>query len=1237
MTTHDSLKMTGRDGVSFSPFSRKPPGYIFLVCIWGIYLFGATASITSQKWTALTGNLPPLPNRSNIIIERHKLIRQLGLSKGIRHSNDRWTIVWNYRNIGILIVLLLGLCICIFLGKAYDLAFPFVLGAIISSNGTGGGDFDAAGTWSGGSIPGTNDDAIIVSGDTVTMVQNESINSMEIQSGGDLDGAGYLLVLNGENAAGYAFDHDGTISNALDVLVSTGSNTNIDLAGTSGNVANLEIAMSDTCTFVGNSVLDGSLTVTGGTLVPNSNTDTLTIAGNLQVEGTLGSAGWTGDLRVGGDLSGNGTYTHGNQEVIADGAAVQQIVEGSWAFYDLTVSSGESLSIDDNSSVSVDHILTISASSELKILGGVGITNVQFGTASAAATIDNSGTLIVDTSGGNVEFFGYTTSYHCNLTGAGVYDWDYGVGNTLEWKWLVHKGTDATAKTTGGGGQAIKLMGRVDFWEDFAFELGDTVNFNNQTIGIKKNLSASATMTNRAGLYLLSAGTGTIYGWSGTSLVDYSDGDYSWSGTMILTGTITWGGVAIGALFPYDATSAITLTNGVTIPAGAFFGSDALGMMGDGNPISGWTAAQSWGWIDNAGNLTLPRAILTLTGQTGGYCIQNSGTLTHNNCTLKPSSSTAHQGISNSVNDPLYRLYNNNTYSSTVTFNHDTSLDGIWFTTGTVTEAATGVTVTLTGYTPALGSVGPFTHDELETSGRLKETGTGVFVFNYECPAEVGTSDFRVLYTTSDTQQYNVVDVYVLDAMDRYSRMAEIYLDDPDGAQAANYDIGDPVRIMYHDGTEWITRWRGMCTDINDAMRDGPCAIITCYGFDIWLRKRKITMSFTHRDHSLHELLQVLVQKYTPITWDATLIDTSSNPTTIQIEFQGVTIDEAIGQLLGYSDNEEYFVDDNFKFNVRQRATAFGGSYDAPETYDLDNITDIDIETLGSDEVNRVIVYYGPSLDDMVAREDTARQTDLQTAAGASQPVVIEMEYQRKDITTSAQAIVYADYKLNTKRTQQRGTLHTYDSRDVYPGMITQVTNGYKDDYAVATDFKIISIAYTHSRDEAVLTISEPDLVLPRVSRPGFNRAAGGQKFGEQLVVSGADSSFGMQGTEWDSEADFNLWALGVNEQVNVGGYIECSGATAGAETCTSPWISPGTAKAYVWWWWLARFIITNNDGTIDVYVEGSVMGRVAISDYEDLRALAFDPTEDLRFSIDFTWDGAGTSPTFEYGGIFWK
>jgi len=378
-----------------------------------------------------------------------------------------------------------------------------VCGAVITSTATG--NWNVGATWVGGVAPGTGDDAIIASGHTVTLTAAQLTGSCEIQSGGTLAGGGFTLTCDGENGAGVAFNHDGTISGVLNVVLTLALETLIDIKGTAGNINNL--TTSGALTYIGssNSIIDGNVTIdVGSTLSPaySGNSSTLTIGGNLILNGTLGSGGWTGKLTITGNMSGTGTYIHDNQEVEFDGNT--SLIDGSYTFYDLTFNNNGNTNpgLGTGNSIIVEHTFTIDAASGFRMkLGAGSTTSLTLGTVTAPGTLSNSGTFLQGhiPNAGTINIFAASGSYFANLEGAGVYDWDYGPLSTVHWKWLNHKGTNASAKTTGGGGTIFVLDGDIRFYEDWTVTVGDTFNTATMDIVYDKNVVYDGTIQNATG------------------------------------------------------------------------------------------------------------------------------------------------------------------------------------------------------------------------------------------------------------------------------------------------------------------------------------------------------------------------------------------------------------------------------------------------------------------------------------------------------------------------------------------------------------------------------------------------------------------------------------------------------------------------------------------------------------------------------------------------------------------
>ena len=96
------------------------------------------------------------------------------------------------------------------------------------------GDWNNNATWDCGCVPAAGEDAVIASGTTVTMTNNESITSLTVNTGGTLDNMGNDLTMTGN------LHVDGTILDKGDIFMD-GIGTTISGTGTLTDVKNIDI------------------------------------------------------------------------------------------------------------------------------------------------------------------------------------------------------------------------------------------------------------------------------------------------------------------------------------------------------------------------------------------------------------------------------------------------------------------------------------------------------------------------------------------------------------------------------------------------------------------------------------------------------------------------------------------------------------------------------------------------------------------------------------------------------------------------------------------------------------------------------------------------------------------------------------------------------------------------------------------------------------------------------------
>ena len=235
--------------------------------------------------------------------------------------------------------------------------------AVITSAGTG--NSNSGGTWTGGAVPDLTSDVQILSGHTITLDTTHTWNSLDLQSGGTLDGDGNELTIDGEDGGGLAVDLDGAISGTDTDITLTGSHgTEMDLVASSGNIRNLTINKSgDEARMVGATTISGDVTITAGQLsgqTADHSFGSLTIASGGTYSATSGtttitshSSNWV--------LNNSGTFTHNDGLVHSTQTAVNNAkidMDGD-SLYDLQFTTHpRSTKIESNTTIANDFTLT---------------------------------------------------------------------------------------------------------------------------------------------------------------------------------------------------------------------------------------------------------------------------------------------------------------------------------------------------------------------------------------------------------------------------------------------------------------------------------------------------------------------------------------------------------------------------------------------------------------------------------------------------------------------------------------------------------------------------------------------------------------------------------------------------------------------------------------------------------------------------------------------------------------
>ncbi|HXH18778.1 MAG TPA: hypothetical protein VNJ07_06805, partial [Chitinophagales bacterium] len=191
----------------------------------------------------------------------------------------------------------------------------------------GTGNFNVAGNWLSGSVPGSGALAVVASNAAVTLTANTTIGELIVAPNGSLNlGTNTLYIDNN------------SITNSGTITMGTGT-VNYSKAGAQNVAAltynNLVISGSGTKTLAGGITVNGNLTISAGTL--DGSSYGITLAGNW-----VNSAAFTAST---------GTVTF-------SGSSDQQITSNGSSFYNLTISNtATQVSLNDN--LIVSNLLTL--------------------------------------------------------------------------------------------------------------------------------------------------------------------------------------------------------------------------------------------------------------------------------------------------------------------------------------------------------------------------------------------------------------------------------------------------------------------------------------------------------------------------------------------------------------------------------------------------------------------------------------------------------------------------------------------------------------------------------------------------------------------------------------------------------------------------------------------------------------------------------------------------------------
>jgi hypothetical protein len=499
-------------------------------------------------------------------------------------------------------------------------------------------DWNTAGNWNTGIVPGAGDDVRIDAGATTT-ISSGSIAVRSLQSAGTLQiDSGAALSLTMASTLGGTLNLSGTIAGAGDLTI-TGT-TNLTGGMISGTGA-LTIASSGSVTSTGTSSSSRSITNTGtvnvasGTLTSSAgfvNQGTLKgfgiLAGNVSNAGTItpGNGSSTGILTVAGNYT---QTTAGTLVVLANGTTA-----GS-AYSQLAVTG--SVALAGALSLTVDYSSLLNDSFKVIDNQGSSAVSGSFANFSEGAQVVVGTRILQSTylagSGGNDGSLSITGNVRTWIGGASG-DWNTATnwsGNAVPTSVddvVINAGATVSISSGSGSVRSLTVSGTLDVTAGTslniagASNIAGTLNLVGSLTGAG-NLAIGGTVNLNGGTW---SGSGTVTVSAGGTLV--SDGASTSSRNLSNAGTVT---INSGTL---TATKAVTNPGTLTIQTGATLAtSDTVNNSGT-LTLNGTAALSATAAVTNSATLTINSGTsVTVTGaaytQSGGSTIVN-GTLSSN-------------------------------------------------------------------------------------------------------------------------------------------------------------------------------------------------------------------------------------------------------------------------------------------------------------------------------------------------------------------------------------------------------------------------------------------------------------------------------------------------------------------------------------------------------------------------------------------------------------------------------
>ncbi len=374
--------------------------------------------------------------------------------------------------------------------------------AACQSNGTGGGNSNASGSWQtcGGTTPQAADSITILSGDTITMNAALSVTSIVINNGGIFtnNASPFTLTLTGTTGTLFTLGATGTFTPGTSISVTM--NPNASITTTSGTITFFDLNFTPTISASNKTYTMGS--------------GALTINGNWAITGTAASNALT--LTV--NMSANVTVASTKTTTIGPASLTNRAtldVQPSLASYNLTTGTLAITALGTLNAANATSAITVANSYSNSGIFTAGSSTVSFTATATGKTL--SGTL----SGANGKFFNVIFN---------------GVGGAWAFGAAVEVANDFTVTN----GAVTASNNNLSVTRDFtlAYTAGVSYVAGSSTVTVARHFNDPGVkyVSNTSELAL--DGTGTLTTATTASLYDVSLGQSGNTTTLAMAGAI---------------------------------------------------------------------------------------------------------------------------------------------------------------------------------------------------------------------------------------------------------------------------------------------------------------------------------------------------------------------------------------------------------------------------------------------------------------------------------------------------------------------------------------------------------------------------------------------------------------------------------------------------------------------------------------------------------------------------